>query len=216
MKVTYFVEVLSSWCYYVEPVWNELKQRYAGRAEFEWQIALMSPADFPTSREQCEWFYRRSGGTVLQLPYLLNAGWFEVERKGRYESPNLVAEAARSLGVRDDRVRNALSHAGLREGAKVGDLATAVRIAAAAGGLDAEKLRATAESPQVLGKVKASTEDFLSHRINQRPAFILTDEIGDKAVFSGLVTLAPLTATIDAMLSDTAAYALHREKHGTP
>ena len=28
MKVTYYVEVLSSWCHWVEPVWAELKQRY--------------------------------------------------------------------------------------------------------------------------------------------------------------------------------------------
>ena len=38
--------------------------RYAGRAEFEWKIALMNPEDFPVSQAQCDWFYRRSGGTV--------------------------------------------------------------------------------------------------------------------------------------------------------
>ena len=42
MKVTYYLEVLSSWCRWVEPVWVELKTRYAGRAEFDWKIALMS------------------------------------------------------------------------------------------------------------------------------------------------------------------------------
>jgi hypothetical protein len=56
----------------------------------------------------------------------------------------------------------------------------------------------------------------LSHQINQRPAFVLTDAIGDKAVFSGLVQLEPLTATLDAMLADTAAYAAHKAHHGPP
>ena len=54
MKITYYLEVLSSWCTWVEPVWAELKQRYAGRAEFQWKIALMKPEDFPVSREQCD------------------------------------------------------------------------------------------------------------------------------------------------------------------
>jgi predicted DsbA family dithiol-disulfide isomerase len=216
MKVTYYLEVLSSWCYYVEPVWEQLKQRYAGRAEFEWRIALMRPEDFPASRTQCERYYERSGGTVMRLPYRLNSAWFEPERKGHFEAPNLVAEAARSLGIADDRVRNALSHAGLREGVKVGDLATAARIAAAAAGIPAETLQRAAESQAVRDAVATSTAGFHALQITQRPAFVLTDEIGDKAVFSGLVRIEPLAATIDAMLADTAAYAAHRARHGDP
>jgi hypothetical protein len=45
---------------------------------------------------------------------------------------------------------------------------------------------------------------------------VLTDAIGDKAVFSGLVRLEPLVATIDAMLADTAAYAAHAAHFGSP
>ncbi len=82
MKVTYYLEVLSSWCHWVEPVWAELKDRYKGRAAFEWRIALMRREDYPVSRAQCEWFYRRSGGTVMNSPYILNAGWFEEDRAG--------------------------------------------------------------------------------------------------------------------------------------
>ena len=63
-------------------------------------------------------------------------------------------------------------------------------------------------------RVATSTADFLAHQINQRPAFVLTDAIGDKAVFSGLVRLEPLVTTIDAMLADSAAYASHKVHHG--
>ncbi|MCX6952491.1 MAG: disulfide bond formation protein DsbA [Verrucomicrobia bacterium] len=218
MKVTYYLEVISSWCTWVEPTWAELKQRYAGRAEFEWKIALMNPEDFPVSREQCDWFYRRSGGTVMRSPTMLNSGWFEAGRKGHYEAPNLVAEAARDFGFEGDEIRLALSHAGVREGQKIGDLATAVAVAAKAGGkkLNAKKLHAAAVSPAVKARVDASTQEFFAHQINQRPAFVLTDAIGDKAVFSGLVRLEPLVATIDAMLADTAAYAAHKAHHGGP
>ncbi len=216
MKVTYYLEVLSSWCYWAEPAWAELKQRYAGRVEFDWKIALMNPGDFPVSQAQCEWFYRRSGGTVMRSPAMLNSGWFEAARQGVYHAPNLVAEAAKDFGFTGDEIRLALTHAALREGTKVGDLATAVKIAAKAGRLDAKKLRTAAEAKAVADRVAASTAEFFSHQINQRPAFVLTDAIGDKAVFSGLVRLEPLTATIDAMLADTAAYAAHQAHYGTP
>ena|ERR1700678_1096397 len=214
MKVTYYLEVLSSWCHWAEPAWAALKARYAGRAEFEWRIALMRNEDFPVSRSQCDWFYRRSGGTVMNSPVMLNSGWFEEARKGSYENPNLVAEAARDFGFSDDTVRLAIARAALIEGRKVGDMAVAAAAASKASGIPARKLRARAESAAVRARVDASTAEFHSHRITQRPAFILEDSIGDKAVFSGLVRIEPLAAAIDAMLSDTGAYASHRAHHG--
>lgn len=214
MKVTYYLEVLSSWCHWAEPAWAELKSRYGRRVEFEWRIALMRSSDFPVSRSQVEWFYRRSGGTVMRSPVMLNSGWFEESRKGNYENPNLVAEAGRDLGFSGDKMRLALSHAALIEGRKVGDMATAVAVASKASGIPARKLRSHAESEEVRRRVQESTEEFHSHRISQRPAFILEDKIGDKAVFSGLVRMEPLAAAIEAMLSDTAAYAAHAVHHG--
>lgn len=216
VKITYYIEIFSSWCHYAEPVWADLKSHYAGRVEFEWKIALMRPEDFPVSREQCDWFYRRSGGTVMHQPAMLHSGWFEPERAGRYEAPNLVAEAGRDFGVTDDRIRLALARAALVEGRKVGDAKLAAAIGAKAAKLDARKLLRAAQSAAVRRRVEASTAEFLAHRINQRPAFVLTDAIGDKAVFSGLVRYAPLAVTIEAMLLDTAAYAAHAAHHGQP
>src|SRR5690242_13899448 len=92
MKVTYYLEVISSWCYWAEPAWAELKQRYAGRVDFGWKLALMDASGLPVSCNQCEWFYRRSG-TITRSPFMLNSGWFEPGQK-EYLAPNLVAEAA--------------------------------------------------------------------------------------------------------------------------
>jgi predicted DsbA family dithiol-disulfide isomerase len=216
MKVTYYLEVLSSWCHWVEPAWAELKKRYEGRARFEWRIALMQKGDFPVSKSQCEWFYRRSGGTVMRSPVMLNSGWYEASRKGSYDNPSLVAEAGRDFGVEDDTIRLALARAAVIDGRKVGDMALAAEVASKASGIPAKRLRAAAESAAVRARAEASTADFLGHRITQRPAFVLEDAIGDKAVFSGIVAIEPLAATIDAMLADTAAYAAHRAHHGEP
>lgn len=214
MKVTYFIEVLSSWCYWAEPAWAELKSRYADRVDFSWKIALMNSGDFPTSVAQCEWFYRRSG-TIVRSPFMLNAGWFEADRKGDYIAPNLVAEAGKDLGFSDDRLRLALTDAALREGKKIGGMAEAIEVAAYAVGLDPNKLRTLAESTEVLDRVKASTAQFHSLQIAQRPAFLFESEIGDKAVISGVARVEPLAAIIDSMLADAAAYAGYQAHFGT-
>jgi len=215
MKVTYFIEILSSWCHWAEPAWAEVKSRYAGRVQFEWRIALMNPGDFPVSRDQCDWFYRRSG-TVTRSPYKLDSGWFEVSRQGDYTAPNLVAEAGRDFGVEDDRLRLALTHAALREGRTIGDMAVAVEVGAAALGVKPAELRVRAESAEVRARVEASTKLFHTHQITQRPSFILENGIGDKVVLSGLWVAGPLCAAIDAMLADAAAYATHRAHFGGP
>lgn len=215
MKITYFVDMMSSWCYWAEPTWLELKNKYAGQVHFQWKIALMNPGDFPASRTQCDWFYQRSG-TIIRSPFKLNSGWVETERKGDYTAPNHVAEAGKDFDITDDRLRLALMQAAMRDGRKIGDLSEAIEVAAQAVGLDAAQLRTRAESSEVRERVRASTAEFHALKINQRPAFLLEDAIGDRAVFSGLVALAPLATTVDAMLADTAAYATHAAHFGSP
>jgi predicted DsbA family dithiol-disulfide isomerase len=218
MKVTYYLEVLSSWCYWAEPAWAELKARYAARGvEFDWKIALMKPEDFPASAKQYDWFLRRSGGTVMHSPFMLNSAWLDCPVTAEtYPAASAVAEAARSLGAAGDEVRLALAHAAEREGRKMGRIAEAVKVAAKVAKLDPKKLRAHAESPEIKVRIAATTAEFFAHQIDQRPAFVITDDIGDKAVFSGLVRIEPLAATIDAMLADQAAYAAHKVHFGAP
>jgi len=33
--MTYYIEIMSSWCTYVEPGWDELQKRYTGRVNFD-------------------------------------------------------------------------------------------------------------------------------------------------------------------------------------
>jgi predicted DsbA family dithiol-disulfide isomerase len=214
VKVTYYLEVVSSWCYWVEPTWTELKQRYAGKVEFNWKIAQMPSDAYPRSQSQCEWFYRRSG-SIVRSPFMLNAGWFDPEIK-EHLVPNLVAEAARDLGLNDDRVRLAIAHAAMREGKKVGRWEVAIAVAAGASGLDRAKLEAHARSPEIAARTQATTDEFHALQVNQRPTFLIENAIGDRAVFSGIVRLDPLAAAIDALLADEAAYASWKAHFGSP
>ncbi|HVV73286.1 MAG TPA: DsbA family protein, partial [Verrucomicrobiae bacterium] len=214
VHVTYYLEVMSSWCYWAEPAWKELKERFAGRAVFDWKIALMPPEAYPVSAAQLEWFYRRSG-SIVRSPFMLDSGWFEPELK-QYLAPNYIALAGRELGITDDRVRLALAQAGMREGKKVGRWEVAIAAAAPAVGLDPARLLARAQSPDIAAKAQATTDEFFALKVSQRPAFLIESSIGDRAVFSGIVRVEPLAAAIEAALADEAAYGSWKAHFGDP
>jgi predicted DsbA family dithiol-disulfide isomerase len=214
VKITYYLDLVSSWAYWAEPAWAELKQRYAkSPVDFEWKIALLDESGMSKSRAQCDWFYRRSG-TIMRSPFLLNSGWLTHSKE--YLPPNCVAEAAKDFGVTDDRVRLAIMAAAMREGQHVGEWNVSVAVAAKAAKLDKKKLLARAKSPALEKRVRQATAEFHALQVTQRPTFVLADNIGDRAVFSGLVKAAPIVATIDAMLDDAAAYASHAAHFGSP
>jgi predicted DsbA family dithiol-disulfide isomerase len=73
-----------------------------------------------------------------------------------------------------------------------------------------------AKSPEVEKRVRTSTAEFHALQVTQRPTFLIDTEIGDRAVFSGVVKLEPIAATLDAMLEDVAAYAAHKAHFGSP
>lgn len=214
IRVTYYLDVASSWCFLTEPAWAGLKERYTGRVDFDWKIALMDAAGLPTSREQLAWFYRRSG-MIMRSPFMLNTEWLQ---PGATEYPvrNFVAEAARDLGVTDDRVRLALATAVLRDGKQADQWEVAAEIGAQAGGLDRAALLGRARSPEIEARVRASTAEFHALKVTQRPTFVIDSEIGDRAVFSGFARLPPLAAAVDAMLEDIAAYQSHAAHFGSP
>lgn len=210
--VTNYLDVISSWCYWAIPAWQELQERYRDRVDFRWKIALMDKAALPPTREHTEWYYRRSG-MLMRSPVMLNAGWVEPGAT-EYLAPNCTAEAARDLGIEDDRVWLALIKAELLEGQKIARWETSAEIAAQAAGLDAARLIERAKSREIEARVRQSTAEFHALQVTQRPTFVIDSPIGDRAVFSGFAKVAPLIATLDAMLDDIVGYEAHAAHFG--
>jgi len=214
ITITYYLDVISSWCFFAEPAWAELKKRYEGKAEFQWRIALLDKAGLPASRGQEEWFYRRSG-TIMRSPFMLSSDWCD-HQQSEYLAPNCVAEAAKDFGITDDHVRLALAYAGLREGKRFAEWEIAAEIGAKAASVDAKELLERARSTVVETRVRADTADFHLLQVTQRPTFVFDSEIGDRAVFSGFARVAPLVAALDAMLDDAQAYTAYAAHFGAP
>lgn len=214
IKITYYLDVVSSWCFWAEPAWAELKARYADDAEFAWKIAMLDASGLPASQAQEEWFFRRSG-TVTRSAFMLKADWVDVSLK-EYLAPNFLAEAGRDFGIEDDRIRLAIMRAALLEGRKVGNWEVAAEIAGNAASIPPEKLLARARDAGVEKRARASTAEFHALQVTQRPTFVIESPIADKAVFSGVWTAGPLIATIEAMKADMRAYASFAAHFGAP
>lgn len=215
VKVTYYLDVVSSWCYWAEPAWAGLKRHFAtSPVEFEWQIALLDASGMSKSRAQAEWFYRRSG-TIVGSPFMLNSGWLGPVLP-EFLAPNCVAEAAKDFGVTDDRVRLALMEAAMRDGQKVADWNLSAAVAAKAAGLNEAVLLAKARSAEVEERARSATAAFHALQVAQRPTFVLDSNIGDRAVLSGFWRIEPLVAAIESMLADAGAYDSWQAHFGDP
>src|SRR3954468_9574754 len=196
ITVTYYLDVISSWCFWSEPAWAELKKRYREKVQFNWKIALMDATGLPTSRLQEEWYYRRSG-MIMRSPFMLKTEWYEPVLP-EYLAPNFIAEAGKDFGVNDDRMRLAISHAGLREGQSIRDWEVVAEIGARACGLEKEQLLERGRSAEVEARARAATAEFKALQVTQRPTFVIDSETGDRAVFSGFARSGPLISAIDS------------------
>src|ERR1700761_4987162 len=170
IKISYYLDVTSSWCYWAEPAWAQLKQRYAkSPVEFDWKIALLDASGMSKSRAQAEWDYRRSG-TIVQSPFMMHSGWLDPYQP-EFLAINCIAEAAKDFGVKDDKARLALMEAAVRQGQKVADWNVCAQVAAKAAGLTAQTLLTKAQSPEIEKRVRASTAAFHALQVTQRPTF---------------------------------------------
>lgn len=202
VKLFYYLDVMSSWCFYSEPQLERLRKKYGARLTYDWRIAPVTE-DMPggSTREQYEWFYKRSG-SISGIH--LNPDW----NQGPHTTldANLAAEAARELGFTDDRARLALARAALVEGLPIYHKNVAADVVAAATGIEAERILPLMNSPMLKERIKQTGEEFASFHIDQRPAFVLRSSIGDTAIFSGIWRFEPLDVTVGSMLHDVDEY----------
>ena len=212
--MTNYLDVISSWCFWATPAWQELRERYSDPVDFQWKIALMdktgSAADAGTH------------GMVLPTQRDADAFAGEVERqlgrarRHRISGAELRGGSRARFGIEDDRVWMALSRAELLEGKRSAHWEFRAEVGARPPELDRDQLLERAKSPEIEARIRESTAEFHALQVTQRPTFVIDTPIGDRAIFSGFAKVAPIAATIDAMLDDIVGYRAHAAHFGEP
>jgi len=211
VQLIYFVDVLSSWCLIAEEALDRVRREFVDRIEYDWRIAaLRDPLDY--TREMLEFYYQR---THALTGTKLNSVWLEGRADGS-KWADLAAEAARSLGVVDDRVRLALARGAMIEGRHMARRDVCVETAARAGGLNATELERTMDDPKTAARIKASSEAFASYNVPVRPTFVVRNSISDAYVLSGCWRYDLLAQAIRDALNDSDVYARFMVENHAP
>ena len=211
VTLTYFLDVLSSWCLIAEDALARVRQEFRDRIVYEWRIgALRDRLNY--TPEQLGWYYQRTHSVTGTL---LNNAWLEGIEDGP-KWADLAAEGARSLGCVDDRVRLALARAAMIDGKHIGRREVAVETAAQAGAIAAADLERAMDDPQTAARIRASSDELASYRAEMRPTFVVRNPINDVAVLSGCWRYELLAQAVRASLADIDAYTTFTSKNPGP
>ncbi|MDQ2680119.1 MAG: DsbA family protein [Candidatus Eremiobacteraeota bacterium] len=204
VEVFYYLDILSSWCFVADRALVRLREKYGEQISVDWRLAVSHEGQpFGYTREQMAGFYARTNAvTGVQL----NPDWVEPGHEVSSAHACSAAEAARSLGVGDDRVRKGLAYAAMIEGAHVSRREVALKLAAELSGLDAGGLDRAMDDAAVVDRTAAATREFKELGATVRPTFVMTNSIGDRVVLSGIWAYEPLDAVIGELLRDAEAY----------
>jgi predicted DsbA family dithiol-disulfide isomerase len=213
VKIIYYLDVLSSWCTFAEDALEKVRAKFGLDLDCEWRLAVLRESKpLGYSNEDLAWYYARSKSmTGIQL----NDVWLE-SRSDNTWYPNLVAEAARSLGAVDDKVRLALAKAGMIDGQHVQHRDVAERIAAAASSLDLARLHKAVDDPAVAERIRATTAEYRALPVTVVPTFLISNEIGDVNLLSGAFRYEHIAECVKHLLADAKAYAAFNAANPAP
>jgi len=204
IRLTYYLDVLSSWCFVVEGALARLRDDLGPRLEYDWRLAyLFGGGPMGYGPEMNAWFYRRTGSIT---GVKLNPTWKELADETTWFA-NLATQAARGLGVPDDRVRLAMSRAAMVDGRHIGRRDVAVHVASEASGLPIVDIEREMNDPRAAQALEKSTQEYKALGVKVQPAFVLTNDIGDTAILSGLYRYETLAACAAEMLTAADGYA---------
>lgn len=201
VRLVYYLDVLSSWCLVAEDALDRVRAEFGNRIQYEWKIAALREA-FNYTPEQIAWYYRRTNAVTGTR---LNPIWLESTADGS-KWGNLAAEAARSLGCTDDRVRLALARGAMIEGKRISQRDVAAETAARAGGLDRDRLERAMDDPHTAARIRATSDEFAGYHVDMRPTFVVRNAISDTSVLSGCWRYDLLAQAVRAAVEDQEKY----------
>lgn len=165
VRVIYYFDVISQWCYFADITLDRMQERYGDRLTIDWKIALVNDGKPFSSRiEAMAWVYDRSKAiSGIET----NAGW----RRPNDETlwVNVAAEAARLLG--HPEARRELARAALIDGTSIGSYESALDVACSATGIARDPLASM--MPEATAIVRATTAEYKALPVDVVPCLII-------------------------------------------
>lgn len=197
VEIIFYFDVLSSWSYIGDRALERIEEKYRDGVRVDRRIAqLFDYGALPYSQEDLRWYYAR---TEKMTGVRLNPAWHDSPETTTVYA-NQAAEAVRFLGIGDSHVRRSLTRAALVDGKPLAGREAAAAYAAAASGLSQTEIEKAMDSAEVKGRIAQTTQEFKDLALPQLPSFLLRNDTGDLAAFSGLYTFESLDGAIAEML----------------
>jgi len=209
MQLTYFYDVCSMWCALGDEVLAGIRERYGLRVPIIRKIALINQGEpMNAGPEQERWFYDRC---EVATGRRFDHRWIEKSGQTTW-LPNRVIHIAEKLG-KGPEVLEAFKNEGLTKGRFILRQEVALDIASATSGIERAKFESYLDDPATIEEIRATTAEFTSFRMNQRPTFVIRSAIDDTAIFSGLYRPEPIISALDAMIADEDSYERFASSH---
>jgi predicted DsbA family dithiol-disulfide isomerase len=213
MKLTFFLDVLSLWCFYAMRSVERLEAEFGSRLEVTWKPAPIR-GDRPLgygSKENARFYARAEEITGERL----DPTWLEGPLTGTREA-NLAALAAAHLGRTGLEVPAALMRAAMEQGRPVGRRQEAAIVAAQAAGLDPYELEGAMDDEAVIAAFHQGNAEMATFGVDQRPVLVFENVIPDRAILSGVWALEPMRAIVATMLRDEERFLAFNRDHPGP
>jgi len=180
--IVHYFDVLSSWSLISQAALDAVTAEFADAVSVDWRVGLFNDgARLGESAERWAWYYAR---IEAMTGVALNPAWRDSDDDSTFV-PNAVAVAARRLGAGGDAVRLALARGAMLDGRKVQQREIALDVAVEASGLDRGALSAALDDPSTHAELARTTREYKALPVNVLPVFLISNPLGDTALFSG-------------------------------
>ncbi len=201
IQCKYYLDVLSQWCYIAEFAIQKIRLLYGGDVDISYVLVPIDARILPSREEQLR-VYRRS----RSISGIETKAWITEDAQPDTWHANAVTLAASRLGVDFHVARMHVAEAALLEGKHLGGLEETLAVVSQEFGLDPVQLREATESVQVRSQLEANRAAFLADGLKVRPSFVLSNQIDDHIVLGGQYDFGILSAAIQSLKADDAAY----------
>ncbi len=201
IRIDYFTDPLCSWCFAIEPVLERLKREFGSRIEIHYRLfplftdlkeALSEPTRLWNIADRYRIVSKKTG-----IP-IDNRVWYEDPPHSAYPPAESVKAAERQGLEAVDRYIGLLRIAVMREAKNIARREVQIETAGKAG-LDLAQFEKDLADPRLREEVDADVNEAIRQNVESRPAFLISNSVGDKVYLCGPRNYDVFAAAVDGL-----------------